>query len=86
MTPGEQIQRLLADVPGYESVDTVTLLPYVAALQSALHARMLAFQYQITLPDTDNLLKTGQLAQRPRTTVKWVRENLELLRCRCENG
>ena len=39
MTPGQQIHRILADVPLYESDDVVSLLPFVAALQSALHIR-----------------------------------------------
>ena len=85
MTPGEQIHRLLADVPRYESDDILTLPPCVAAPQTDHHARILALR-QATRPDTDYLLKTVQLAERLGTPVKRVRENLELLPFRCEIG
>ena len=79
MTPGEHIQRLLADVHRYEPHDIIMLLPYVAALQSALHTRMLALQDHADLPDTDRLLNSEETAKRLGTSVKWVRENPELL-------
>ena len=79
MTPGQQLQRLLADVPRYESDDVVSLLPFVAALQSALHTRMLALQHQAAFPDTDYLMSTDEIAKRLDTSVKWVRENTDSL-------
>ena len=53
MSPGHQLQRLLAEIPGYEAADLVSLLPLAAALQSALYARILALHHQATLPDTE---------------------------------
>jgi hypothetical protein len=71
---------MLADVPRYESADIVSLLPFVAALQSALHARMLALQQRTTaLPDTDHLLKADQVANRLGESTKWVREHIDSL-------
>lgn len=86
MIPGQQIHRLLADVPRYESDDIVVLLPCVAVPQTAHHARILALRYQATRPDTDYLPKTVQLAERLGTSVKRVGENLEWLPSRCEIG
>lgn len=84
MTPGQQIHRILADVPLYESDDVVSLLPFVAALQSALHIRMLALQHQAAQqetaqPEIDFLLNTDQIADRLGTSVKWVRDNVNSL-------
>ena len=76
MTPGQQIHRILADVPHYEAADIVSLLPFAAALQSALHARMMTLQQETTLPKTDYLLNTQEVAHRLGTSVKWVRENI----------
>ena len=77
MTPGQQLQRLLADVPQYESADIVILLPFVAALQSALHIRMLALQHQAVFPDTDYLLSIDDIAARLGKSTKWIRRNME---------
>ena len=77
MTPGQQLQRLLADVPLYEAADIVSLLPFAAALQSALHARMMALQQETAVPDTDYLLNTDDIAKRLGKSSKWVRENIE---------
>ena len=79
MTPGQQIQRILADVPTYDADDIAVLLPYAAALQSAIHARILTLQHQAVLRDTDHLLDTEQTASRLGTSSKWVRENIRLL-------
>ena len=40
MTPHQQLQKLLGEVPGYDGKDIVGLLPLVAALQGALHTRL----------------------------------------------
>ena len=79
MTPGQQLQRLLADVPQYESADIVILLPFVAALQSALHARMMALQHQAVFPETDYLLNIDDIATRLGKSTKWVRDNIASL-------
>lgn len=79
MTPGQQLQRLLADVPLYESDVVVSLLPFVAALQSALHARMMALQHQAVFPDTDYLLSIDDIAARLGKSTKWIRRNMEAL-------
>ena len=75
MNPGHQLQRLLAEIPGYEAADIVTLLPLAAALQSALYARILALQHQAAQPDTDYLMNAHQIAQRLGKSSKWVRDN-----------
>ena len=77
MTPIQQIQKLLGEVPGYEAADIVGLLPLAAALQSALHTRMLAIQQQAGMPDTDYLLSTEAVASRLGKSTKWVRDNIE---------
>ena len=77
MTPIQQIQKLLGEVPGYEAADIVGLLPLAAALQSALHTRMLAIQQQAGMPDTDYLLSTEAVATRLGKSTKWVRDNIE---------
>ena len=79
MNPGHQIQRLLAEIPGYEAADIVTLLPLAAALQSALYARILALQHQAAFPDTDYLLTTDEIAKRLGTSRKWIRDNIDAL-------
>ena len=53
------------------------LLPLAAALQSALHTRMLAIQQQAGMPDTDFLLSTEEVATRLGKSTKWVRDNIE---------
>ena len=75
MTPGHQLQRLLAEIPSYEAADIATLLPLAAAVQSALYARILALQHQAAQPDTDYLLNANQIAQRLGKSTKWVRDN-----------
>ena len=50
MNPRQLLQRLLADVPTYGSRDILTLLPLVAAVQGALHTRMLAIQSEAVHP------------------------------------
>ena len=79
MTPIQQIQKLLGEVPGYEAADIVGLLPLAAALQSALHTRMLAIQQQTGMPDTDFLLSTEEVATRLGKSTKWVRDSVESL-------
>ena len=79
MSPGQQVQKLLAQIPDYEAADIVTLLPLVATLLSALCARTIAFQQPGALPETDYLLNTDQIAHRLGTSAKWVRENIESL-------
>ena len=79
MSPGQQLHKLLAEVPGYEAGEIVTLLPYVAALQSALYARILALQQRTAFPETDYLLNTDEIANRLGTSTKWVRDNIESL-------
>ena len=71
MTPGQQLQKLLGEVPGYEAADIVTLLPFAAALQSALYARMMALQNQAGMPDTDYLLNTDEIAARLGELPRW---------------
>ena len=77
MTPIQQLQKLLGEVPGYEAADIVGLLPLAAALQSALHTRMLTIQQQAGMPDTDYLLSTEAVATRLGKSTKWVRDNIE---------
>ena len=83
MTPAQQLQRLLADVPEYEPTEIVTLLPLAAAFLSALCAQAAAFQQpqalpqQQTLPDTNYLLNAHQIAERVGKSIKWVRANAE---------
>ena len=77
MTPIQQIQKLLGEVPGYKAQDIVGLLPLAAALQSALHTRMLAIQQQTGMPDTDYLLSTEEVATRLGKSTKWVRDNID---------
>ena len=71
MTPGQQLQKMLGEVPGYEAADIVTLLPFAAALQSALYARMMALQNQAGMPDTDYLLNTDEIAARLGELPRW---------------
>ena len=79
MSPGQQLQRLLAEIPGYEAPDLITLLPLAAALQSALYARILALHQHTALPETDYLLNADQTAQRLGKSTKWVRDNINSL-------
>ena len=79
MSPGQQLQRLLADIPSYEAPDIVRLLPLASALQSALYARILALSHQARLPDTDYLLNVDQVSHRLGKSTKWVRDNIESL-------
>ena len=79
MTPGQQIHRILADVPTYEADEIVVLLPFAAALQSALYARMVALQHQAVFPETDYLLNIDDIAIRLGKSTKWVRENIASL-------
>ena len=79
MTPGQQLQRLLADIPTYEAQDLIILLPLSAALQSAIYARILVLQSQATLPDTDYFLKIEEIATRLAKSTKWVRDNIDTL-------
>ena len=79
MTPGQQLQRLLAEIPGYEAADLISLLPLSAALQSAIYARILALQHQATLPDTDYLLNIDDIAARLGKSTKWIRNNMAAL-------
>ena len=79
MSPGQQLQRLLADVFKYETDDIVTLLPLAAALVSALCARATVPLAQPTLPDTDYLLNAHQTAERLGKSAKWVRDNAETM-------
>ena len=66
-----------ADKIHYEAEDIVGLLPLVAALQSALHTRMLALQQRAGMPDTDYLLSTEAVAARLGKSTKWVRDNVD---------
>ena len=77
MTPHQQLQKLLGDVHRYGAADVVGLLPLAAALQSALHTRMLAIQQQPGMPDTDHLLSTEEVATRLGKSTKWVRDNVD---------
>ncbi len=80
MTPGQQLQRLLADIPQYEPAEIVSMLPLSAALQSALLTRILALHHH-PAPDTDHdhLLNTDEAARRLGTSTKWLRENAHSL-------
>lgn len=78
MTPQQNLQRLLAEIPGYEVADLVSLLPLAASLQSAVYARILALQHKMVLPDTDYLLNIDDMATRLGKSTKWVREHLAL--------
>ena len=79
MSPAQQLQRLLAEIPGYEAPDLINLLPLSAALQTAIHARILALQHQTALPETDYLLDIDQIAQRLGKSTRWVRDNIASL-------
>ena len=78
MSPQQNLQRLLAEIPGYKASDIVTLLPLVAALLSALCARAAACQQPHSMNEIDYLLTAEQAAQRVGKSAKWVREHLEL--------
>ena len=83
MSPQQQLQRLLAQIPEYEHTDILTLLPLAAAYLSALCAQAAAFQQpqaipeQQTLPETNYLLDAHQIAKRVGKSIKWVRANAE---------
>ena len=77
MTPSQQLQKMLGEVVGYDGEDIVSLLPLVAALQGALHTRLLALGQQTGMPDTDYLLSTEEVATRLGRSTKWVRENAQ---------
>ena len=79
MSPGQYLQRLLAEIPGYEAADLITLLPLSAALQSAIYARILALQHQAAFPDTDYLLNIDDVAARLGKSTKWIRDNMASL-------
>ena len=79
MSSHQHLQRLLAEIPGYEVADLVGLLPLAAALQSAIYARILALQHKVILPETDYLLNIDDMATRLDKSTKWVREHLPLL-------
>lgn len=76
MTPGQQLHRILADIPKCTAEEIVTLLPYAAALQSAIFARILGLQYELSLPNIDILLNTEEIARRLGKSTKWVRDNI----------
>ena len=79
MSPGQQIQRLLAEIPACEVTDLVHLLPLSAALQSAIFARILTLQLKSALPETDYLLNVDEIARRLDKSPKWIRNNTESL-------
>jgi len=79
MTPGQQLQRLLADVLRYDSDEIVALLPLAAALLSALCTRMLALQQQSLFPQTDYLLNVDEIAARLGKSTRWIRDNFDTL-------
>jgi len=79
MSPSQQLQRLLADVPQYDPADIVQLLPLAAALQSAIYARILALQHQAAFPATDYLLNIDDVAARLGKSHRWIRDNLDSL-------
>ena len=78
MSPQQHLQRLLAEIPGYEPDDLVSLLPLSAALQSAIYARILALQHRVVLPETDYLLNIDDMAARLGKSTRWVRDHLSL--------
>ena len=78
MSPQQNLQRLLADLPRYDASDIVTLLPLSAALLSALCACAAAFQQTHVMPEIDYLLSADQTAQRIGKSPKWVREHIAL--------
>lgn len=80
MSPAQQLQRLLAEIPACEGPEIIRLLPLTAALQSAIFTRILAFQQLAGLPDTDYLLNVQQVAKRLGKSSKWLRENRTLFR------
>ena len=86
MTPEQQLQRLLAQVPQYEPSEIVSLLPLSAALQSAIYARILALQYQIVFPATDYLLNIEDASSRIGKSTRWIRDNYESLPFACQLG
>ena len=84
MSPQQRLQRLLAEIPEYEPMDIVTMLPLAAAFLSALCARTAAVQQPLVhqpqaLPDTDYLFSANEIAQRMGKSSKWVRENIDQL-------
>ena len=79
MTPSHQLRKMLGEVATYDGKDIVSLLPLVAALQGALHTRLLALGLQTGMPDTDYLLSTEEVATRLAKSTKWVRDNVEEL-------
>lgn len=62
MTPSQQLQKLLGEVPGYDGKDIVGLLP---------------LQQQGGMPDTDYLLNTEEVATRLGKSTKWVRDSVD---------
>ena len=79
MTPGQQLQRLLAEIPTYEAQDLMLLLPLSAALQSAIYARILILHSQASFPDIDYLLDIDDVAPHLGKSTRWIRDNLESL-------
>ena len=77
MTPSQQLQKILGEVAGYDGKAIVGLLPLVAALQGALHTRLLAIGQRTGMPDTDYLLSTEEVATRLGRSTKWVRESVQ---------
>ena len=79
MSPQQQLQRLLANIPEYELTEIVSLIPLAAAFLSALCAQTVAAQPPQALPDTDWLFNANQIAPRLGKSTKWVRDNAESL-------
>ena len=76
MSPQQHLQKLLAEIPGYDIPQLVSLLPLSAALQSAIYARILVLQHQVALPDTDYLLNVDEIATRLGKSTRWIRDNI----------
>jgi len=72
MTPSQELQKLLGNLPNFGYEETLTLYLHATALQAGLLARMHAFQQQAAMPDIDHLLTADEIAARIGTSKKWV--------------
>ena len=72
LTPSQQLQKLLGNLPNYDYQETLHLYSLATALQAGLLARMHTFREQVAMPDIDHLLKVDEIAARLGTSEKWV--------------
>ena len=86
MTPSQELQKLLGNLPNYSYEETLHLYSLATALQGGLLVRMHTFREQVAMPDIDHLLKVHEIADRLGTSEKWVRKNVASLPFHCQIG